>query len=1083
MPSESSNPECFPSTETPHTPVPGDVTSLLSFGSTQPPEFELTALGSIQSGPGSEGPPATRSAGEVETAGGVSLTEANSSPPSPLGRLPRFLGEYELLSEIARGGMGVVYRARQEKLKRMVAVKLIRSGSLAGVDDLRRFRQEAEAMADLDHPHIIPIYELRQEDDQPYFSMKLVEGGNLTRHIPRLKSDPDAVAALIAKVARAVHFAHQRTILHRDIKPSNILLAEHDEPYVTDFGLAKRIRPDSDTIATMTGVVGTPAYMPPEQARGGAKSVTTAADIYSLGATLYETLTGHPPFSGDSVGEIMRQVLEQEPARPRSINPKLDRDLETICMKCLDKEPARRYGSAEALAEDLERWRAGLPIMARPVPTWEKAVKWVKRRRLLASLVLVLHLALLGLIGGGIWFTLQLWKERDMANRGRYAADMNLARRALDDGLIYQVREQLKDYRTGPRALGKLRSFEWYYLANLCDQTPIRLRGHEKAVICVAFHPDGNRVVSGGSDGTVRIWDLSSRQALHVFTGKGGSVHCVAVSPDGHWLAAGDAGGGLRLWDMETRRERALVAHHRRLASVAFSPLDSQHLLSTEVSGLIVQWNVRTGEREFPLQHGRHEEGGTPVVVNNATELFRGAIAAYCPDGKSIVSVGLDQWVMIWDVATRQMRDQILIGSNIMGLSISHDSREVALAKESNGIEVLDMGKPHGPRRAVPSMSREGGAVAYNPVGRTLATLGFGGGAELLDAQSGRLLDVFDDRVNLSPYSLAFGAAGGLLAMATRDEIHVVPLGRGREGVTVAASPGPIHRFAASPDERLLALGRDDGTIDVWDVRAARVLQPLSGHDLAVFGLAFVSGPSGERLVSVGGDGLIKIWDPEAGGQPLFTLVSRAGAVYAVAVRPDGRQIATGGEDGKVRTWDPTTGHADLAPLDHGAPISALAYDSTSTALASGGMDKTVRVWSVTSGHRRLGPMSHQYQITSLAFSPDGQFLAGGGGATDKGGRILVWDAPSGTISARVECPRGVNSLSFSRDSRRIATCGSDSVVQVWDAIGGHETLSLAGHGGRVSAVYFAPRDLRLYSAGSDGVVKLWDGSVPAPAE
>ncbi len=277
--------------------------------------------------------------------------------------------------------MGVVYLARQDKLNRLVALKLIRSGSLAGADDLRRFRQEAEAIAELDHPHIIPIYEIGQEDDQPYFSMKLIEGGNLTRHIPRLKDDPGAVAALMAKVARAVHFAHQRTILHRDIKPSNILLDEHDEPYVTDFGLAKRIGPDSGTAATVTGaVMGTPAYMPPEQARGGTKSVTTAADVYGLGATLYEALTGQPPFAGDSAGEIMRQVLDQEPARPRSINPKLDQDLETICLKCLAKEPARRYGSAEALAEDLERWRAGMPITARPVPAWEKAVKWVKRQ-------------------------------------------------------------------------------------------------------------------------------------------------------------------------------------------------------------------------------------------------------------------------------------------------------------------------------------------------------------------------------------------------------------------------------------------------------------------------------------------------------------------------------------------------------------------------------------------------------------------------------------------------------------------------------------------------------------------------------
>jgi len=322
-----------------------------------------------------------------------------------------------------------------------------------------------------------------------------------------------------------------------------------------------------------------------------------------------------------------------------------------------------------------------------------------------------------------------------------------------------------------------------------------------------------------------------------------------------------------------------------------------------------------------------------------------------------------------------------------------------------------------------------------------------------------------------------------MLAMAVRDEVHVVRLARSRAGAMVAASLGPILQLAASPDERLLALGLKSGTIVVWDVRAKRVLQTLSGHGLAVFGVAFVPGPRGARLVSVGGDGLIKIWDPEAGGQPLFPPAGGAGAVYSVAVRPDGRQIATGGEDGTVRTWDPATGRADLPPLDHGALISALAYDPTGTALASGGMDRTVRVWSATSGRRRLGPLSHDYRLTSLAFSPDGRLLAGGGGTTDLEGSIRVWDASSGAISATVKCPGGVDSLSFSPDSRRIATCGSDSVVQIWDATGGVETLSLSGHKDRVSAVLFAPRDLRLYSAGRDGVVKRWDGSTTAPAE
>ena len=564
-----------------------------------------------------DGLDATRTAGEAGTDGGIPPTEAGPSQarPSPPARLPRFLGEYELLEEIARAGMGIVYRARQDKLNRLVAVKLIKSGSMADANELLRFRREAEAMADLEHPHIIPIYEIGQEDDQPYFSMKLIAGGNLGRHIPRLKDDPRTVAAVMAKVARAVHYAHQRTILHRDIKPSNILLAEHDEPYVTDFGLAKRLGPGGDTMETVTGaVMGTPAYMPPEQARGGTKSVTTAADVYSLGATLYEALTGRPPFIGDSAGEILRQVLDQEPAPPGSIQPGLDRDLETICLKCLEKEPARRYGSAEALAEDLESWLQGMPIKARPVPAWEKAVKWVRRRKALAALIALVPATLLGLIGGGIWFTLQLWRERDLANRGRYAADMSLARRALDDGLIYQVREQLRSYRSGARAMDDLRGFEWYYLANLCDPEPIRLRGHRKPVYCLAF-PDGNRLVSGGADGTVRVWDLAGRQASRVFQGTGGVIHGVAVSPDGRWLAAGDAGGGLRLWDLETSQMRSLVAQQTGIRSVAFSP-DGAHLLSTDASGRIVQWGVRTGDREFQLVHGREYEGGAQASAS-----------------------------------------------------------------------------------------------------------------------------------------------------------------------------------------------------------------------------------------------------------------------------------------------------------------------------------------------------------------------------------------------------------------------------------------------------------------------------------
>jgi tRNA A-37 threonylcarbamoyl transferase component Bud32 len=494
-------------------------------------------------------------------------------PAAPLDTV-RCFGDYELLEEVARGGMGVVFKARQGSLNRIVALKMILAGELASTADVERFRREAEAAAGLDHPHIVPIYEVGEHDGQHYFSMKLIEGGSLAQEISRkgaktAKRDVPAGGSslrslrlcvrLLATVARAVHYAHQRGILHRDLKPANVLLDPEGQPHVTDFGLAKRI--DADKGLTQSGaIVGTPAYMPPEQARAE-KVLTTAADVYSLGAILYELLAGRAPFVAATQMDILLQVLEKEPDPPRSMNPRLDRDLETICLKCLEKEPRRRYSSAEALAEDLERWCSTQPIKARPVGRGERLLKWARRRPAVAALSTALLLAVVSGFGAVVWQWRQAETQRQQAETQRQRAETRLTYQRIAlaarewEGDQVNVAQVLLEECPPPA-----RQWEWQYVRNLCRLSPHEVVARQGGYInALDFSPDGKRLATAGEGGTA-VWDLRTGQQVFAdpsSAAKAGGRGIVSYSLNGQGVAVGQEavagqGGSMRIYDAET---------------------------------------------------------------------------------------------------------------------------------------------------------------------------------------------------------------------------------------------------------------------------------------------------------------------------------------------------------------------------------------------------------------------------------------------------------------------------------------------------------------------------------------------------
>jgi WD40 repeat protein/serine/threonine protein kinase len=1094
----------------------------------------------------------------------------------------RQLGDYEILREVGRGGMGVVYEARQLSLGRHVAIKVLPSHAPLDPRQLVRFHREAKAAAKLHHTNIVPVFGVGEQDGLPYYVMQFIQGrgldvvldelrrlrqprgkptptraeapGRLTNrarvlsavhvarglltgdftvgggseppesppspgaHPPRsldtsatirLPGQKEAsalsesggqywqsVARVGMQVADALTHAASQGVLHRDIKPSNLLLDDTGNVWVTDFGLAKSH--DSYNLTRTGDVVGTLRYMAPERFNG---QCDVRSDVYSLGLTLYEMLVMRPAFDESDRSKLVRQVLHDEPPRPRKLNPGVPRDLETVVLKASARDPVLRYQTPAEMADDLRRFVEDRPVRARRVSDAEKLWRWCRRNPLPASLLAGIVLVFsAGFAGLWQWRVSEMGREdekrqrtqadalrqvaetardeaRESAKRAEQAQQeaaqarqeslQRLIRlhvadgtRLLDDGDLFGALPWLTEALALDQGDAAREQRHRTRIAGALAQAPrlVHLWTHEREVEHVAFSPDGRRIVAAGRDHTARVWDAVTGEAVTPPLRHNDIVWRARFSLDGRHVVTAGHDKTARLWDASSGQAVSpALTHDAPVEDVSFSP-EGRWVATASVDGTARVWDAVTGQpRTPPLRH--------------ASWLHA---VSFSPDGRQVATASHDQTARVWDAATGQLIATLKHGAAVTSAAFSPDGLRVVTASEDHTARVWDaatgqqVGPPleHGDRVL---------RAEFSPDGRYVATCSYDTTARVWDAATGRpVTPPLKHRDSVQ--SAQFSPDGRYVV--TRSNDHTARVWEAATGEPV--TPPLRHNWlvtsaAFSPDGRRVVTSSADRTVRLWEVAGWGAAPLTMRHDQEVQHAAF--SPDGRLVVTASGDGTARVWDVFT-GRPVTGPLGHERAVRHASFSADGRRVVTAGDDRTARVWDAATGRELIPPLRHKSRAVQAAFSPHGNRILTACTDGTAQLWDADTGAPLGPPLQHRGQLFTAAFSPDGRRVVTASGD----GTARVWDAATGAPrTPPLEHQGPVEAAAFSPDGRRVVTASADSTARVWDAETGAPVTDSLRHGAGVASASFSPDGSRVVTGSRQGTARVWDAATGAP--